>query len=356
MQDQGHEVYMRRCLQLAALGAGKVAPNPMVGAVLVADGTVIGEGWHQNYGGPHAEVHCITDAVKHHSDQLERSTLYVSLEPCAHYGKTPPCADLIIRHKIPKVVIGCRDSFEKVDGKGIAQLRKAGTEVITGVLEREAVELNRAFFTFHEQKRPYIILKWAQTADGFIAGTGNERLLISNDYSNRLVHKWRTHAAAIMVGANTAIKDDPLLDNRNWAGPAPKKILFDPHLKVTGHLRLFKGNDVVFVINTLKDAVAQNILYVKADKSDIIKNTLHQLYQLNIQSIWVEGGRHLLQSFIDAGIWDEACVITNKGLLVHGGLPAPLLTGQAYLKEERWLSDEIIYFKNIKNNKMYAAT
>lgn len=355
MQELVHEVYMRRCLQLAALAAGNVAPNPMVGAVLVFDGSIIGEGWHRNYGGPHAEVHCIAEALQNHPEKIGRSTLYVSLEPCAHYGKTPPCTDLIIQHKIPKVVIGCRDSFEKVDGKGIAQLRKAGIEVVTGVLEHEAIELNRAFFTFHEQKRPYIILKWAQTTDGFIAGTGEERLLISNDYSNRLVHKWRTHTAAIMVGANTAIKDDPLLDNRNWTGPAPQKVLFDPHLKVPAHLRLFNGKDVVFVINTVKDAVAQNILYIKAAKPDLIKDTLHQLYQLNIQSVLVEGGRRLLQSFIDAGIWDEAYVITNKSLLANSGLPAPLLTGQHKLKEERLLNDEIAYFKNGKNNKIYAA-
>lgn len=356
MQDQAHEVYMWRCLQLAGLAAGSVAPNPMVGAVLVHDNVIIGEGWHQNYGGPHAEVHCIAEALQHHPDKISRSTLYVSLEPCAHYGKTPPCADLIIQHKIPKVVIGCRDSFEKVDGKGIAKLRKAGIEVITGVLENEAIELNKAFFTFHEQKRPYIILKWAQTADGFIAGAGNERLLISNDYSNRLVHKWRTSSAAIMVGANTAIKDDPLLDNRNWTGRAPKKVLFDPHLKVPGHLRLFNGNDVIFVVNTVKDAVVQNILYVKTDKSDIIKDTLRQLYQLNIQSVLVEGGRQLLQSFIDAGAWDEAYVITNKNLLVKSGVPAPLLTDPYKLKEERLLNEEIIYFKHLKNNKIYAAT
>jgi len=356
MQDLVHEVYMRRCLQLAALGAGSVAPNPMVGAVLVFEGSIIGEGWHQAYGGPHAEVHCITDALNKHPGKISLSTLYVSLEPCAHYGKTPPCADLIIQHKIPRVVIGCRDSFEKVDGKGIDKLRKAGIEVITGVLETEAIELNRAFFTFHEQKRPYIILKWAQTADAFIAGAGNERLLISNDYTNRLVHKWRTRAAAIMVGANTAIKDDPLLDNRNWLGPAPKKIILDPHLKVPGHLRLFKGNDVVFVINSVKDAVAQNIQYVKTDRTDIIKGTLHQLYQLNIQSVLVEGGRQLLQSFIDTGIWDEACVITNKELFVRSGLSAPLLTAQYKIKEERLLNDEIIYFKNKENNKIYAAT
>ncbi|WP_245957566.1 bifunctional diaminohydroxyphosphoribosylaminopyrimidine deaminase/5-amino-6-(5-phosphoribosylamino)uracil reductase RibD [Niabella yanshanensis] len=356
MYEQAHEVYMRRCLQLARLAAGHVAPNPMVGAVLVHKGQVIAEGYHQQYGGPHAEVHCIQDALQNHPDKIPLSTLYVSLEPCAHFGKTPPCADLIIRHQIPKVVIGCRDSFEKVDGKGIAKLKAAGIEVIVGVLEKEAIALNKAFFTFHQLTRPYITLKWAQTANGYISEEGKTRLMISNDYTNRLVHSWRTEHAAIMVGANTAIADDPLLDNRNWMGPAPKKIVFDPNLKVPVSLRLFNTTAVVIILNTIKDAVAGNIIYLKMDKNSMIPDGLRQLHQLNIQSVLVEGGAFLHQSFIKAGMWDEARVITNKELLVSKGVTAPMLSEQVKLKATVLQNDEIIYFKNQNNSFVHAGT
>ncbi|MGN7785722.1 bifunctional diaminohydroxyphosphoribosylaminopyrimidine deaminase/5-amino-6-(5-phosphoribosylamino)uracil reductase RibD [Niabella sp. 22666] len=356
MYEQAHEVYMQRCLQLAKLAVGKVAPNPMVGAVLVHKGQVIAEGYHQQYGGPHAEVHCIKDALQNHPDKITDSTLYVSLEPCAHFGKTPPCADLIVQHKIPEVVIGCRDSFEKVDGKGIAKLKAAGIEVITGVLEKEAIALNKAFFTFHQLTRPYITLKWAQTANGFISGEGKARLMISNDYTNRLVHSWRSGHAAIMVGANTAIADDPLLDNRNWMGPGPRKIVFDPHLKVPLSLRLFNTADVVIILNTIKDAVSGNIIYLKMDKNSMIPDAMRQLHQLNIQSVLVEGGAFLHQSFIEAGMWDEARMITNKELLVNKGVAAPVLSGQAKLKTTVLQNDEIIYFKNQNNSFVHAGT
>src|SRR5690606_31708535 len=356
MQEMVHEVYMQRCLQLAQSGAGNVAPNPMVGAVLVYEDTIIGEGYHQNYGGPHAEVHCINDAVKNHAGKISGSTLYVSLEPCAHFGKTPPCADLIIQHKIPKVVIACTDSFEKVAGKGIERLKNAGVDVTVGVLEKEAIALNRAFFTYHGQQRPYITLKWAQTANGYIAGIGPERLMISNDYANRLVHKWRSAHTGILVGANTAIKDDPLLDNRNWWGTPPKKILFDPNLKVPVNLRLFKNEEVVFVFNTLKNAVSKNIIYLKMEDDNSIADMLRQLYTFKIQSLLVEGGRYLHTRFINACWWDEARVITNKTLQVGQGLPAPRLSEEVLLKETRIINDEILFYKNQNNPYIHAAT
>ena len=218
-----HYTYMQRCLQLAVLGAGNVAPNPMVGAVLVNNGDIIGEGYHQQYGGPHAEPNCINDVPVEMKHMIPGSTLYVSLEPCAHFGKTPPCADLIIKTGIKKVVVGCRDPFSKVDGKGIDKLRNAGVEVIIGEWENECKELNKRFFTFHTKSRPYIVLKWAQTANGKMAAEGEDRLLISNDYTNRLVHKWRSEEAAILVGRNTALMDNPSLTTRLWKG----KILYD---------------------------------------------------------------------------------------------------------------------------------
>ncbi len=356
MYEQAHEVYMQRCLQLAKLAVGKVAPNPMVGAVLVFNGQIIAEGYHQEYGGPHAEVHCINEALKNYPDQISASTLYVSLEPCAHFGKTPPCADLIIRHKIRKVVIACRDSFEKVDGKGIDKLKAAGIEVTVGVLEKEAIALNKAFFTFHQLKRPYIILKWAQTANGYISEAGKDRLLISNEYTNRLVHSWRSAYTGIMIGANTAISDDPLLDNRNWMGPAPKKILFDPNLKVPPTLRLFNTPEVVIVLNTIKDAVSGNLIYLKVNKNNIIQDAVHQLHLLSIQSVLVEGGGFLHQSFIKAGVWDEAHVITNQELFVNDGVSAPILSGQVKLKELTLQNDQVVYFKNQNNSFTHAVT
>ncbi|WP_346239095.1 bifunctional diaminohydroxyphosphoribosylaminopyrimidine deaminase/5-amino-6-(5-phosphoribosylamino)uracil reductase RibD [Niabella insulamsoli] len=356
MQGANHEKYMQRCLQLARMAVGEVAPNPMVGAVLVYQSNIIGEGYHQHYGGPHAEVHCINDALKSHAEKIAHSTLYVSLEPCAHFGKTPPCANLIIKHQIPDVVIGCRDSFDQVDGRGIERLRKAGVKVTVGVLEKESLELNKAFFTFHQQKRPYVVLKWAQTEDRFMAGTGSERLLISNEYSKRLVHQWRSASSAILIGAQTAINDDPLLDNRHWFGKAPQKVIFDPLLKVPSMLKLFQTGDVVIVLNTEKDAVSKNVIYVKMDKADMVPDAMRQLHQLNIQSIFVEGGQKVLQAFMEADLWDEAFVITNKDQILGTGLTAPVLKNQRKLHRQMLFNDEIIHFKNQNNSFIDAGS
>jgi len=315
---------MHRCIELARLGAGTVAPNPMVGAVLVHNGAIIGEGYHRQYGQAHAEVNCINSVAPEQRHLLEHSTIYVSLEPCAHFGKTPPCADLIIEKKIPEVVIGCRDPFKEVDGKGIEKLRAAGVQTVTGVLEDACRDLNRRFFTFHTLRRPYIILKWAQTADGRIANEDYSRLLISNEYSNRLVHKWRSEEAAILTGTNTALFDNPSLTTRLWKGNDPVRLVVDMNLRLPASLQLFDGKVRTIVFNTLRHQEGDNLLYYQLTRDvRLIDQMNHALYTMNIQSVLVEGGAQLLQSFFDAGAWDEARVITNNTLRQPAGIPAP---------------------------------
>jgi diaminohydroxyphosphoribosylaminopyrimidine deaminase/5-amino-6-(5-phosphoribosylamino)uracil reductase len=319
------EQFMQRCLQLARLGNGAVAPNPMVGAVLVYQNSIIGEGYHQEYGGPHAEVSCLQRVNGTLRQHIPGSVLYVSLEPCVHHGKTPPCTDLILREKIPDVVVGCTDTFSAVAGKGIEKLRQAGVNVITGVLEEACRAINRPFFTFHEQRRPYIILKWAQTADRFMAHKDGTPLKISNIYTDRLVHKWRSENTAIMIGAGTAIMDDPALTNRLWSGRSPVRILLDPSLRVPSVSRLFDKTAPVIVFNKIKDEQVQHITRIRYDEQQpVLPQLLSRLYEQNIQSVLVEGGAVLLQSFIDSGCWDEARVIT-AGFPAGDGLAAPVL-------------------------------
>ena len=325
------EYYMERCIQLARLGAGMVAPNPMVGAVLVHNDRIIGEGWHRQYGGPHAEVNCIASVQEADRHLINASVMYVSLEPCAHFGKTPPCADLIIHHRIPEVVVGCRDPFDAVNGKGIEKLQQAGIKVTTGVLEAACLQLNERFFTFHTKKRPFIILKWAQTADGFIARENkSERLLISNSETNILVHKWRSEEAGILVGTHTALYDNPSLTNRLWTGPSPVRLVLDRELKLPAGLHLLDGQPATVVFNAQKQEQQENLLYYKISFGEkIVEQLLTALYELKIISVIVEGGSQLLQSFIDAGIWDEARVITNTTLFIGNGLAAPQLQNQS---------------------------
>ncbi|HXR82436.1 MAG TPA: bifunctional diaminohydroxyphosphoribosylaminopyrimidine deaminase/5-amino-6-(5-phosphoribosylamino)uracil reductase RibD, partial [Saprospiraceae bacterium] len=307
-----HEIYMHRCLQLAALGAGHVAPNPMVGAVLVHDGRIIGEGYHREFGKAHAEVNCIESVAGADKHLIPDSTLYVNLEPCAHFGKTPPCTDLIIKNNIPNVVVGTVDPFEQVDGTGIERLRQAGVEVITGILETECKNLNRRFFMFQTKHRPFIILKWAQTADNKIAGIGDKRLLISGEVTNRLVHKWRSEEAAILVGTNTALSDDPQLNNRLWTGKNPTRLVVDMDLKLPPASRIFNTDAPTIVFNLKKNTVefSEDLhdgsnYYQVTDDVSVVHQVLNGCYQLNIQSVLVEGGRKLLQSFIDENMWDE---------------------------------------------------
>jgi len=348
------EIFMQRCLQLACQGSGYVAPNPMVGAVLVHNGNVIGEGFHQNYGWPHAEVNCINSVMEENKPFISQSTLYVSLEPCSHFGRTPPCTDLIIKNKIPRVVIGCSDPFKEVDGKGIEKLGAAGVEVISGILEDECKELNKRFITFHTLHRPYIILKWAQTEDGKIAshptpspsGEGAKRLFISNEYSNRLVHKWRSEEASILVGTNTALLDDPELTTRLWPGPSPVRLVVDTDLKLPSSLKIFNGEVKTIVFNTIKHDEESNPQYYQVTEDvSLVHQIANALYQLKIQSVIVEGGAKLIQSFIDEGIWDEARSVTNSELRVQSGLPAPILKDEVKLSEDKLFSDIIEVYK-----------
>jgi diaminohydroxyphosphoribosylaminopyrimidine deaminase/5-amino-6-(5-phosphoribosylamino)uracil reductase len=337
-----HSKYMSRCIQLAQQGAGFVAPNPMVGAVLVYEERIIGEGYHQQYGGPHAEVNCIESVKEEDKHLIQYSTLYVSLEPCAHFGKTPPCSDLIIRNKIPKVIIGSRDPFKEVDGKGVEKLKTAGVEVELGVLENECKELNKRFFIFHTKHRPYIILKWAQTADDKIAGNGNERLLISNDYTNRLVHKWRSEEASILVGTNTALLDDPELTNRYWPPPSPVRLVVDMDLSLPESLRLFDKNSKTIVFNAIKHEEQKNLIYYQVTKDvSLVHQVLNALYKSKIISVLVEGGAKLLQSFIDEELWDEIRVIKNEELIINNGLQAPLFHSANPVSEIKIESDTV---------------
>jgi diaminohydroxyphosphoribosylaminopyrimidine deaminase/5-amino-6-(5-phosphoribosylamino)uracil reductase len=334
---------MQRALELAALAGGNAAPNPMVGAVLVYKERIIGEGYHRLYGQPHAEVNCIHSVKEEDRQLIPHAVLYVTLEPCAHFGKTPPCADLIIRHRIPEVIIGTRDPFERVDGKGIEKLLAAGIKVQSGILEKECLELNKRFFSFHVLKKPYVVLKWAQTANGK-TGTTNTRLLITHEITNRLVHKWRSEEMSILVGTNTALKDDPLLTNRLYSGPQPLRIVIDRNLRLPRDLKLFDGAAATIVLNTVKNENSGNLSYHKIeDPSASADSILKELYKLGIHSVFVEGGTKLLQSFIDTGLWDEARVITNEKLFVEDGIAAPDLK-QAFLQKEQIVNNDRIHF------------
>ena len=338
---------MHRCIELAKLGAGYVAPNPMVGAVLVHEDEIIGEGRHQQYGGPHAEVNCINSVKQEDRHLISSSTLYVSLEPCSHFGKTPPCSDLIIKHKIKKVIIGCRDPFKEVDGKGIEKLRAAGIEVRVGILEKDCKELNKRFMLFNTKHRPYIVLKWAETADGKIANDSSERLFISNELTNRLVHKWRSEEASILVGTNTALSDDPELTARNWQGPSPVRLVVDMDLRLPQSLKLFDQKQPTIVFNKIKHEEQDQLIYYQVTEDvNLIHQIVNALYQLKIQSVLVEGGAKLLQSFIDADYWDEARVITNEKLIINSGLNAPVLINAMKISEQHILSDSIGVYKH----------
>ena len=339
------EIYMHRCLHLASLGAGNVAPNPMVGAVLVYDNRIIGEGYHKHYGQAHAEVNCI-NAVEHKDIPfIALSALYVSLEPCAHHGKTPPCADLIIEKKIKKVIVGCRDPFVQVDGKGIEKLQRAGIEVTTGILEQECLKLNKRFLTFHTKQRPYIILKWAQTTNSKIASTTDERLYITNEFTNRLVHKWRSEEMGIMVGTNTALLDDPELTNRLWTGKSPVRLVVDMNLRLPQSSKIFNRQQPTILLNLHLDKEENNLQYCQVTKDEnIAARILDICFEKNIQSIIIEGGAKLLQTFIDAGFWDEARVITNTELYLENGLDAPQLAAYKLSHSENVFTDRIDYF------------
>lgn len=318
---------MRRCIELAECGFGTASPNPMVGAVIVHNGEIIGEGWHRRCGEAHAEVNAV-NSVKDKS-LLKESTIYVSLEPCAHVGRTPACADMLIRKGIPKVVVGSIDPFEKVAGKGIEKLKNAGVDVKIGVLKQECDWLNRRFFTYHTRRRPYIILKWAQTADGFIdnirSDSTQKSLKITNIYFDRLVHKWRTEEDAILVGTRTAILDNPQLTARLWSGRNPVRICIDSKLKVPASSKIFDDQAKTIIINGSSECADGNLLYCKANFSEnIVPQVLDILYRNEIQSVIVEGGAQTINSFLLLGLWDEARIFTN-GEEIGTGVKAPII-------------------------------
>ena len=336
---------MRRCIQLAKLGAGYTAPNPMVGAILVYNDRIIGEGYHEKFGEAHAEVNCINSVSEADRNLINKSTLYVSLEPCSHFGKTPPCADLILQRNIPHVIIGCSDTFEKVNGGGIQKLTAAGVQVETDVLKEECINLNKRFFVYHKQKRPYIILKWAESNDGFIAGEDGKPRKISNEYTNMLTHKWRSEEAAILVGTNTAITDNPSLTVRNWFGKNPIRIVIDKHLKLSKSAVVFNTVVKTIIFNSQKTEQVNNIFFHKiADEENFVEEILEYLYLSNILSCIVEGGAKTHQSFIDKGFWDEARIITNTLLKIENGIKSPLLINASLTDKLEIVSDRINFF------------
>ncbi len=336
---------MKRCLTLAEMGLGKVSPNPMVGSVLVYDNSIIGEGYHEQFGCSHAEVNCIKSVKEENRHLIKDSTLYVSLEPCNHFGKTPPCTDLIIQEQIKKVVIGCRDPHSKVNGAGIEKLKNAGVIVEEGVLNQDAIFLNRRFFTFHNYKRPYIILKWAQSNNGKIAAREKSRLKISNEITDRLVHKWRSEEDAIMVGTNTVICDNPALTTRFYPGKNPIRIFVDKQLRVDTSSQILDDSTPTIIFNCVKEMKEGSRIYLKFDEQlNFIQQMNDVLYRNNILSIIIEGGATLLNSFIEQNLWDEARVIVNRHLLIDDGIDAPIIQNGVLIKTDLIQNDSIDYF------------
>ena len=323
---QNHETYMLRCIELAKKGMGHVAPNPLVGCVIVDNDIIISEGFHSAYGNEHAEP----NAIKKVDDALlKKSTLYVNLEPCSHFGKTPPCADLIISKGIKKVVVGNLDVNPLVAGNGIRKLQEAGIEVIHGILNQECRELNKRFFTFHEKKRPYLILKWAQTNDGFMSKmplpTNRTENWITGLESKALVHQWRTEEQAILVGHNTVVADNPQLTARLHEGNNPIRIVIDRSLDLDLHYNVFDNKAKTLIFNSIKNETVKNLHWIKIDFTNFMDELLHQLYQLNINSVIVEGGARTLEHFINTGLWDEAKVFVNLNLNFENGIEAPMI-------------------------------
>jgi diaminohydroxyphosphoribosylaminopyrimidine deaminase/5-amino-6-(5-phosphoribosylamino)uracil reductase len=342
-----NEIFMSRCLDLAVKGMGTVSPNPMVGAVLVHEGRIIGEGYHEQYGKAHAEVNCINNVKEQDRHLIPDSTIYVSLEPCAHHGKTPPCADLIIVNEIKHVVVGSDDPNPLVAGKGVAKLRDAGIKVTEHVMQQECDFLNRRFMTFHSQHRPYIILKWAQSADGFFAPDDARQLWLTNEYSKKLVHRWRTEEDAILVGTKTALIDDPQLTARLWEGRNPVRILIDLDLKVPAESRIFDEEAMTLVYNSVKEGFEFGTAYIKVDRDAYIPQQIAaDLYHRKIQSVIIEGGAYTINQFIAAGLWDEARIF-NSPTALSSGIPAPHVDG--LISDEQKILDDSLIIK-IKNS------
>ncbi|WP_029272659.1 bifunctional diaminohydroxyphosphoribosylaminopyrimidine deaminase/5-amino-6-(5-phosphoribosylamino)uracil reductase RibD [Flavobacterium sp. KJJ] len=344
-----HEKYIKRCIELAKNGFGTTYPNPMVGSLIVYNGQIIGEGWHKKAGEPHAEVNAVR-SVKDKS-LLKKATIYVSLEPCSHFGKTPPCCDLIIENKIPNVVVGTVDPNEKVAGNGIKKLLEAGINVMVGILEDECNELNKRFFTFHQKKRPYIILKWAESQDGFLAPEkelNQERkpVWITNTYSRQLVHKWRSEEQAILAGTQTVIDDNPKLNVRDWAGNNPVRVILDQNNRISRDSFVFDNSvkTIVFTKSEISFSVEKTSFEVIDFNQNIIPQILAVLHQNQIQSIIIEGGLQTLQSFIDQNTWDEARIFIGETIF-NKGTKAPILQKKTITKTHIQ-NDELIYVRN----------
>ncbi len=347
--------YMKRCLELAQLGQGNTSPNPMVGSVIVYKNQIIGEGYHKKYGEAHAEVNAINSVVN--TELLKQSTIYVNLEPCSHYGKTPPCANLIASKQIPNVVIGSIDTSSKVSGKGIEILKNAGCNVKTGVLENECRELNKRFFTFQEKQRPYIILKWAQSADGLIdikrkPNDGQKPIWLTDEYAKTLVHKWRTEEQSILIGTNTAILDNPNLTARNWIGNNPLRIVIDKELKLKSELNIFNKEAPTIIIadnsrkNEIHKILSKNIgIEFVNFSNDIGKQLFNILYKRNIQSIIIEGGGKTLSYFIENNYWDEARIFINTKNIIEG-IKAPVFSTNNFIKEKQLSNSKLLIIKN----------
>ena len=339
------EHYMQRAIDLARLGLGKVSPNPLVGCVIVYQDKILGEGWHQEYGSAHAEVNAIDNVAD--QSLLPQSTLYVNLEPCSHFGKTPPCVDLVIEKKIKRVVISSADPNPLVNGQGIKKLKENGVEVEIGILEREGIQLNHRFITFIKKNRPYIILKWAQTADGFMAKKNYDSKWISNDQSRQLVHKWRTQEDAVLVGTRTAQHDNPSLNVRNWTGRNPTRVVLDRFLRLSDKLNLFDGSQETLCYNVLKHEEHSKLFLIRVDENDFIQHVIHDLYHRNIQSLIIEGGSQTHQLFLGCGLWDEARVF-NSSKTFGEGIKAPSIPG--IIQQKVMINnDELVIYRNPKS-------
>ena len=344
---------MRRCLELAKMGNGQVSPNPLVGCVIVCDDQIIGEGYHKKFGEAHAEVNAINDVFKNHGDNaptlLTNATAYVSLEPCAHFGKTPPCADLLIKHRLKKVVIGNTDPFADVNGKGIEKLHNAGIKVETGILQNECSYLNRRFFTRIKQQRPLIILKWAETANGHFAPKNTAQQWISGPLAKKLVHKWRTEEDAILIGKQTAIADNPQLNTREWPGKNPVRIVIDRNLQVPINSHIYNNDAKTIIINEIKTEVQNNVHFIQMEDMQyyLPQKIAFQLYLMDIQSVIIEGGANILNQFIQGNLWDEARVFTSANSWTDG-ISSPIING--IITEEYYIEkDKLTIYKNNPN-------
>lgn len=334
--------YMRRALELAGFGLGHVSPNPLVGCVVVHEGRIIGEGWHKAFGGPHAEVNAIRQVEN--ASLLPDSTVFVNLEPCSHFGKTPPCADLLVEKRIRRVVIANRDPNPNVAGQGVERLRAAGIAVTEGIMAEEGRWLNRRFFTNMEKRVPYVVLKWAESSDGFMALPNRERVWISNKRSRQRVHQWRTEEDAVLVGAGTAAADNPRLDVRDWTGRNPTRVVIDPKLRLPGHLHLFDGSLPTLCYNTTRNDRGRNLERIRVSSDNFLLDILADLLRREIGSVIVEGGPFTLQKFLDAGLWHEARIF-RSGQSMKEGVPAPHFDAEPF-QVDRATGDTLLIYLN----------